>query len=59
MNALLGSISNDMTKDLQDRAGEVSREYSVGLEDFTRNYLQSIGRSIAEISPKLNGNPQQ
>jgi hypothetical protein len=59
VNALLGSISNDMTKDLQERAGEVSREYSVGLEDFTRNYLQSIGRSIAEISPKLNGNPQQ
>lgn len=59
MNALLGSISNDMTKDLQERAGEVSREYSVGLEDFTRNYLQSIGRSIAEISPKLNGNQQQ
>ena len=39
-----------MTKDLQERAGEVSREYSVGLEDFTRNYLETIGRSIAEIS---------
>ena len=53
VNALLGSISNDMTKDLQERAGEVSREYAAGLQDFTRNYLESIGKSIAEISQKV------
>ncbi|HWX37754.1 MAG TPA: PilZ domain-containing protein [Candidatus Sulfotelmatobacter sp.] len=59
VNALLGSISNEMTKDLQDRAGEVSREYSAGLQDFTRNYLESIGKSIAEISQKIPGDPRQ
>ncbi len=55
VNALLGSISNDMTKDLRERAGEVSREYASGLQDFTRNYLESISRSIAEISQKIPG----
>jgi hypothetical protein len=59
VNAILGSISNDMTKDLQDRAGQVSREYSAGLEDFTRNYLESIGKSIADISQKLHANLEQ
>jgi hypothetical protein len=59
VNALLGSISNEMTKDLQDRAGEVSREYSAGLQDFTRNYLESIGKSIAEISQRIPSEPQQ
>jgi hypothetical protein len=59
VNALLGSISNDVTKDLQERAGEVSREYSAGLEEFTRNYLESIGRSIAEISQRVHAPQQQ
>lgn len=59
VNALLGSISNEMTKDLQDRAGEVSREYSTGLQDFTRNYLESIGKSIAEISQRIPIESQQ
>jgi hypothetical protein len=58
VNALLGSISNDMTKDLNDRAGEVSREYVTGLEDFTRNYLESIGRSISEASQRVHTGQQ-
>lgn len=58
VNALLGSISNDMSKDLAERAGEVSRQYVTGLEDFTRNYLESIGRSIAEASQRVHAGQQ-
>lgn len=58
VNALLGSISNDMSKDLAERAGEVSRQYVTGLEDFTRNYLESIGRSIAEASQRVHASQQ-
>jgi hypothetical protein len=59
VNAILGSVSNSMTRDLQDRAAEVSREYSTGLEVFTRTYLDAVGRSIAQISTKLQTEPQQ
>ncbi len=46
---LLASLGSQMTAILHEKADEVSREFSSGLEDYTRNYLESIGKSIAEI----------
>lgn len=47
--ALLASIGGQLTKTLQEKAAELSREFSAGLEGYTRNYLDSISKSIAEI----------
>jgi hypothetical protein len=47
--ALLASAGSQMSGILQERAAEVSREFATGLEGYTRNYLESIGKSIAEI----------
>jgi exonuclease VII large subunit len=49
VESLLASVGSQMTRILQERAAEVSREFSTGLEGYTRNYLESIGKSIAEI----------
>ena len=51
--SLLASLESQMTKILQERAADVSREFSTGLEGYTRNYLESIGKSIAEIPQKV------
>jgi hypothetical protein len=53
-NVLLASMGNQMTKMLQEKAAEISREYSKGLEGYTREYLQSISKSIVEISQKVS-----
>lgn len=52
-NALLASLGTQVTKDLQDKTAEASREFSNGIETYTRNYLESISKSIAEIPQKL------
>ena len=46
---LLTSVGGQMVKSLQEKGEEVSREFSTGLEGYTREYLESIGKSIAEI----------
>jgi len=47
--SLLSSMGSQLTRILQEKAAEVSREFSAGLEGYTRSYLESIGKSIAEI----------
>jgi hypothetical protein len=49
LQSLLASIGNHLTKTLEERTAEISREFSTGLEGYTRSYLESIGKSIAEI----------
>jgi hypothetical protein len=53
MNALLVSAGNQMTKHLQEKAAEASREFTAGLEGHARDYLESVGKSITEITQKL------
>jgi hypothetical protein len=55
MQSLLGSLVAQMTRVLEEKAGEISREFSTGLEGYTRSYLESIGKSIAEIPQNLQG----
>ena len=57
--SLLASVGNQMTGILQENAAEVSREFSTGLEDTTRSYLESIGKSIAEIPRTISGRQGQ
>ena len=55
VTSLLSSVGSQMTGILQERAAEVSREFSTGLEGYTRGYLESIGKSIAEIPQNMPG----
>ena len=55
VESLLASVGSQMTRILQERATEVSREFSTGLEGYTRSYLESIGKSIAEIPQNMPG----
>jgi hypothetical protein len=55
MNALLVSAGNQMSKHLQDKSSEISREFTAGLEGHTRSYLESIGKAIAELTRKSPG----
>ena len=49
LQALLSSMGNHVSKILEERTVELSREFSAGLEGYARNYLEFIGKSIAEI----------
>ncbi len=53
--SLLASAGSQMTRIMQERAAEVSREFSAGLEGYTRSYLESIGKSIAELPQNMPG----
>jgi len=55
MESVLASVESQMNKVVQEKAAEVTREFSNGLEDHAQTYLQSLGKSIAEISRKLPG----
>jgi hypothetical protein len=57
--SLLASVGSQMTRILQEKATEVSREFSMGLEDYTRSYLESIGKTIAEIPQNMPGRSHQ
>jgi len=57
--SLLGSVGTQMTRILQEKATEVSGEFSKGLEDYTRSYLESIGKTIAEIPQNMPGRSRQ
>ena len=50
VQSLLISMGSTVTKTLEERTAELSREFSVGLEGYTRNYLEFISKAIAEIS---------
>jgi hypothetical protein len=49
LQTLLSSMGNHVSKILEERTVELSREFSAGLEGYARNYLEFIGKSIAEI----------
>jgi hypothetical protein len=53
VESLLASVGSQMTKVLEEKATEVSREFASGLEGYTRSYLESIGKTIAEIPQNL------
>jgi hypothetical protein len=53
VESLLASVGSQMTRSLQEKAVEVSREFSTGLEGYTRSYLESIGKSLAEIPQNM------
>lgn len=59
MESLLASGGNHMTGILQAKAVEISREFSVGLENHTRSYLETIGKSIAELPQNVAGNSRK
>ena len=59
LNSLLASLGSHVTKILEERTTEISREFSTGIESYTRDYLEQIGKSIAEIprnTPGRSGN---
>jgi hypothetical protein len=49
LQSLLVSMGSQVTKTLEERTAEISREFSAGLEGYTRNYLEFVGKSISEI----------
>lgn len=53
LQSLLSSLGGHVNKVLEERTAEISREFSAGIESYTRKYLESIGKSIAEIPGKL------
>jgi len=58
LQSLLVSMGSQVTKTLEERTAEISREFSVRLEGYTRSYLEFIGKSIAEI-PKNSPGPSR
>jgi hypothetical protein len=59
LNSLLASLDSHFTKIIEERTAEISREFSAGIEGYTRNYLEFVGKSIAEIprnAPGTSGN---
>ena len=55
LHSLLVTLGNNTAKTLEDRKAEISREFSMGLEEYTRSYLEFIGRSMAEIPRNAPG----
>src|SRR6266404_3218261 len=49
VQSLLVSMGINVTKALEERTAEISRDFSAGLEGYTRNYLEFISKAIAEI----------
>lgn len=53
-NSLLATTGSQAAKTLQDKAVQVSNEFSTGIAEYTRTYLESIGKSIAEIPRNIS-----
>lgn len=53
-NSLLAATSSQSDKTLQDKAVQVSNEFAAGIAEYTRTYLESIGKSIAEIPRNIS-----
>lgn len=50
--AMIASAADDAKKNLEDRAAEISGNFTGQLEGHIRNYLEFIGESIAEFPKK-------
>lgn len=55
MEVLLASIGTSVNKILEQRTVEISREFSNALQSYAQNYLEFIGKSIAEVPRKAVG----
>jgi hypothetical protein len=51
---LLTATGNQAAKTLQEKAAQASNEFSAGIAEYTRTYLESIGKSIAEIPRNIS-----
>jgi hypothetical protein len=49
LQTLLSSMGGYAKTILEERTAQLSSEFSRGLEGYTRNYLQALGKSIAEL----------
>jgi hypothetical protein len=49
---LIASATGDAKKDLEERAVEISNNFTGQLEGHIRNYLEFIGDSIAQFPKK-------
>jgi hypothetical protein len=49
LQTLLTSMGSYATTILQERTAQLSHEFSSGLEGYTRNYLEALGKSIADL----------
>jgi hypothetical protein len=58
-NLLLAAVGSDVVQTLQQKVAEASQEFSNGLDGYAKNYLESLGKSIAEIPQKMPGRPRQ
>jgi gas vesicle protein len=56
LNSLLAAAEGQMAKILQEKAADVSRDFSTGIEGNTRNYLESISKLLSEIPQKAVSN---
>jgi hypothetical protein len=52
MEGLIASSTGDAKKNLEERAAEISNNFTAQLEGHIRNYLEFIGESIAEFPKK-------
>ncbi len=59
LQALLASMQSQMSTILHERTAEISREFSAGIEGYARNYLEFVGKSIAEIPRNAPGHSNQ
>jgi hypothetical protein len=57
LQMLLTSVGTYATTILEERTAQLSREFSSGLEGYTRNYLEALGKSIAELPRPIPGSP--
>jgi hypothetical protein len=53
IQVLISSATGDAKKNLEERAAEISNNFTGQLEDHIRNYLEFIGDSIAEFPKKI------
>lgn len=56
---LLATLGSDVVQTLQEKTAEASREFASGLDGYTKDYLESLGKSIAEIPRNIPGRPRQ
>ena len=59
VDSLLTSVGSQMVGVMQEKSAELSREFSAGLEGQMRNYLETIGKSIAEIPQNIPARSNQ
>jgi hypothetical protein len=57
LQMLLTSVGSYATTILEERTAQLSREFSSGLEGYTRNYLEALGKSIAELPRHIPTSP--